>query len=219
MVDVRDDGEIAYALHQQTWRPREAGRGIIASRPPQQPLQLRGIEPLRAHRHRIQQQHRDFQAIAALQLRIGIHIEAGEFGQCDPAAERAQLLEHYMAQVALRTHQQRQPGRRYGTQRRPGPPPAGLAVGPNTEPPEGANADESGPVRAPVGLAASAAAPESAALSPGAGPGALARRPAPEAGALLETLAVALASGPALRIARAIKRTVSGGTSPTAVTR
>jgi len=67
----------------------ERPRRVRLPAAPQQPLQLRGIEPLRAHRHRIQQQHWDFQAVAALQLRIGIHIEAGELGQCDPAAERA----------------------------------------------------------------------------------------------------------------------------------
>ncbi len=61
--------------------PQERGARIIASRPPQQPLQLGRVQPVTANRHRIEQQHRYFQAIAPLQLSIGIHIDDGKLGQ------------------------------------------------------------------------------------------------------------------------------------------
>ena len=72
VVNVRDDGEIAYALHLAAWKPRRRGARIIAlSRAgsvAQRAQQLGRIEPAAAHRDRIEQQHRNLQSIAALQL-------------------------------------------------------------------------------------------------------------------------------------------------------
>src|SRR5579871_5034139 len=194
--------------------PGGRGARIIASRPLEQPQQLRAIQPMAADRDRIEQQHRYLQTVAPLQLRIGIDIDYGQWRQRGARGKRAQLGEHLLTQAAVGTRQQRQraggPGR--CAQRLP-PPRAGPG-----EAKAGRSALKPCISSAPEGAASAGVAVEPAAVdAPAASLGPMAVplrvRTAGAFGAASDR--VSSGAGPAARIDWAITRTVSGGTSPT----
>jgi hypothetical protein len=68
---------------------------------PQQPLELRAVEAVAADHRTIQEQHRDVQAMAAAQLRVGVHVEDLNRWQRLLAPEALKFSEHLLAQLAL----------------------------------------------------------------------------------------------------------------------
>src|SRR5580658_11212882 len=68
---------------------------------PQQPDKLLRIEPVAADDTAVEQQHRHVEPVAARQLRVAVDIEHLDGWQLDLAAERGELREHLLAQLAL----------------------------------------------------------------------------------------------------------------------
>ena len=65
------------------------------------PQQFRGIEPVTAYDAAIQQQHRDVQTVAALQIRVGIHVHHVDGRQDGPPSQGREFSHHLLAQFTV----------------------------------------------------------------------------------------------------------------------
>lgn len=112
-----------------SWLPRCRGARIIASTAAQQTAQLGRIQPVPAHFHAIQKQHRHMQSITPLQVRVSVRIQLLDRRQRHGVSESEQILVHLVAQIAAVATDQRQ-SRFQGDRSQRRPPPDGLGPPP-----------------------------------------------------------------------------------------
>lgn len=67
---------------------------------PQQPRELRHVQPMPADRRAIEQQHRDVQPVPSRELGVGIDIHHFDGRQAPRPRKRLQLCEHFVAEIA-----------------------------------------------------------------------------------------------------------------------
>src|SRR5580658_5639179 len=68
---------------------------------PQQAFELLSVQAVAAHHRTLQEQHRHFQAVATLQLRVRVHVKELDRRQGVQAAEALKLSEHLLAQLTV----------------------------------------------------------------------------------------------------------------------
>ena len=113
VINVRDNGEVTYKPHEKvTIRRAEglaAGAHYIEGGPAvsvglsgaQNSQQFRCIQPVAAHHRAVQQQHRHVQTMAALQIRVGIHVDSVKRRQRMAPGQGRQFRRHLVTQFAV----------------------------------------------------------------------------------------------------------------------